>query len=157
MIDFIPNQKIVHINRERVVKGSTASGRLYLIAYQDNISAAMKDLSNSAFKIYIYFLFHKDGYSIAYSPEYLRKAANICKDTVRKAFHELQEKGYIIESDRGYEFYEYPKYSANIKPVGEQREFIDTDTGEIFRYSFDQLVSIVGKEAAVEMWGDNDA
>lgn len=90
-----------------------------MIAYQDNISAALKDLSNSAFKVYIYFLFHKDGYSIAFSPEYFRKSVNICKDTARKAFKELQEKGYIIKTDRGYEFYEYPKYSTNIKPLGE--------------------------------------
>ena len=41
MLDFIPNQKVVKINREKVDKG-TGSGRNYLIAYQDNISAASR-------------------------------------------------------------------------------------------------------------------
>ena len=30
----------------------------------------------------------------------------------------------------------------------------DTDTGEIYSYSFEELVSVVGQEKAVEMWGD---
>jgi len=59
MLDFIPNQKIVKINREKVDKG-TGNGRNYLIAYQDNISSAMKLLSHTAFKVYIYLLFNKD-------------------------------------------------------------------------------------------------
>lgn len=67
-----------------------------MIAYQDNITDAMKNLSHTAFKVYIFFLFHKDGFSMAYSPEYIRKAANMCKDTARKAYKELMEKGYIV-------------------------------------------------------------
>lgn len=59
MLDFIPNQKVVKINREKVDKG-TGSGRNYLIAYQDNISAASLTLSHTGFKVYIYLLFNKD-------------------------------------------------------------------------------------------------
>lgn len=153
MLDFIPNQKIVKVNRERVDKVSS-NGRKYLIAYQDNLFDAMKNLTHTTFKVYLYFLFNKDGYSVAYSPEFIKKQANVCKETARKAFKELSEKGYIIATDRGYEFYEYPKYSTSIKPLGEQRDFVDTETGEIFHYSFEQLASIVGQETAVEMWGD---
>jgi hypothetical protein len=39
MIDYIPNQKIIRVNRENVAKGM--KGRLFLIAYQDNILNAM--------------------------------------------------------------------------------------------------------------------
>ena len=31
-MDFIPNQKVIKINREKVVKGLTG-GRLFLVAY----------------------------------------------------------------------------------------------------------------------------
>lgn len=31
-MDFIPNQKVIKVNREKVVKGLTG-GRLYLVAY----------------------------------------------------------------------------------------------------------------------------
>ena len=152
MIDFIPNQKIVRINREQVVKAA-ASGRLYLVAYQDNILAAMKNLSHTAFKVYMFFLFHKDNYTMAFSPEYIHKAANICKDTVRKAFKELCEKGYICENDRGLDFYEYPQI-RRIKPAGEKKTFVDEETGEVYEYTYEQLTAAVGKEQAAALWGD---
>lgn len=154
MLDFIPNQKIVRVNREKVDKVA-AQGRLYLIAYQDNILTALKALSHTAFKVYIYLLFNKDGYSVAYSPEYIHKQANICKETARKAFKELQDKGYIIKSDRGLDFYEYPKQAAKLLPIGEKREFIDDETGEVFNYSYNQLVAAVGEEQAAALWGGN--
>ena len=152
MLDYIPNQKIIKINREKVDKG-TGSGRNYLVAYQDNISAAMKSLSHTAFKVYMWFLFQKDGYSVCYSPEYLHKAANMCKDTARKGMKELIEKGYVDQNERGYDFYEYPRRKPVIKPMGEVREFIDDETGEVFKYSYNQLVAAVGEEQAVALWG----
>lgn len=156
MLDFIPNQKIIKINREKVDKVA-ANGRKYLIAYQDNLLDAIGNLTHTAFKVYLFFLFNKDGFTFAYSPEYIRKQTNICKETARKAFKELQEKGYIISTSRGYEFYEYPRFSANIKPIGEQREFIDSETGEVFKYSLEQLIAAVGNEQAAKLWGDTDA
>lgn len=154
MLDYIPNQKIIRVNREKVDKVAS-SGRLYLIAYQDNLLSAMKDLSHTAFKVYIYLLFNKDGYSVAYSPEYIRKQASICKETARKAFKELVEKGYIEETDRGLNFYEYPKKAPAIKPIGEVREFVDDETGEVFKYCYEQLVAIVGADQASALWGGN--
>ena len=154
-MDFIPNQKVIKINREKVIKGLTG-GRLFLVAYQDNISAAMKTLSHTAFKIYIYLLFQKDGYSVCYSPEYLHKAANMCKDTARKGINELIEKGYIDKTERGYDFYEYPRRKQELKPIGEKREFVDSETGEVFLYSYNQLIAAVGEEQAAELWGDNN-
>ena len=154
-MDFIPNQKVIKINREKVIKGLTG-GRLFLVAYQDNISAAMKVLSHTAFKIYIYLLFQKDGYSVCYSPEYLHKAANMCKDTARKGINELIEKGYIDKTERGYDFYEYPRRKQELKPIGEKKEFVDSE-GEVFVYSYNQLVAAVGEEQAAALWeSDNN-
>lgn len=153
-MDFIPNQKVIKINREKVIKGLTG-GRLFLVAYQDNISAAMKTLSHTAFKIYIYLLFQKDGYSVCYSPEYLHKAANMCKDTARKGINELIEKGYIDKTERGYDFYEYPRRRRVIKPIGEKKEFVDDETGEIYVYTYNQLVAAVGEEQAAALWEVN--
>lgn len=153
MLDFIPNQKIIKINREKVDK-VIGSGRLYLIAYQDNISSAMKNLSHTAFKVYIYLLFHKDQFSVAYSPEYIHKMSGICNESARRAFKELIEKGYIVQGEKNFSFYELPQRVANIQPIGEKREFIDQDTGEVYKYSYQELVAVVGKESADIMWGD---
>lgn len=67
------------------------------------------------------------------------------------------DKGYIDETERGYEFYEYPKKTPIIKPMGEVREFIDDETGEVFKYSYNQLISIVGEKRAADLWeSDNN-
>ena len=153
-MDFIPNQKIVKINREKVIRGLTG-GRLFLVAYQDNLLTAMKNLSHTAFKVYMWFLFQKDGYTVCYSPEYLHKAANMCKDTARKGMKELIEKGYVDQNEKGYDFYEYPRRKPVIKPIGEVREFIDDETGEVFKYSYNQLVAELGEEQAATLWGGN--
>lgn len=79
----------------------------------------------------------------------------MCKDTARKAIKELIEKGYIDETEKGYDFYEYPKKTPTIKPIGEVREFIDDETGELLKYSYNQLVSIIGEEKAKELWEEN--
>ena len=154
MLDFIPNQKIIKINREKVDKG-TGSGRNYLVAYQDNISAAMKSLSHTAFKVYIYLLFNKDQFKIAYSPEYIHQISGICNESARRAFKELTAKGYIEETGKSFSFYEYPRRNPVIKPKGEVREFVDDETGEIYKYCYEQLVAAVGEEQAAALWGGN--
>lgn len=79
----------------------------------------------------------------------------MCKDTARKAIKELIEKGYIDKTERGYDFYEYPKKTPVIKPLGEVREFIDDETGEVYKYSYNQLVAAVGEAQAAELWGES--
>ena len=151
MLDFIPNQKVVKINREKVDKG-TGSGRNYLIAYQDNISAASIALSHTGFKVYIYLLFNKDQFRIAFSPEHIHQVMGICNESARRAFKELLEKGYIEQNDKSFSFYEYPQRKPNIKPIGEKREFVDSETGEVFVYSYNQLVAALGEEQAAALW-----
>ena len=77
----------------------------------------------------------------------------MCKDTARKAIKELIEKGYIDENEKGYDFSEYPRRKPVIKPMGEVKEFIDDETGEVFKYSYNQLVAVVGEEQAAALWG----
>jgi hypothetical protein len=61
IILFYANQRKITVNREAVIS-SKSTGRLYLIAYQDNIKAALKDLSASAFKCYLTMLMSKDNF-----------------------------------------------------------------------------------------------
>ena len=87
-VDFIAQQKHIKIKRQSVQKVKN-NGRKYLVAYQDNIQNAMGELSHSAFKVYIYLLFNKNNFILAYSPEYISKMANMCKQTSRKALKQL--------------------------------------------------------------------
>lgn len=77
-----------------------------MIAYQDNITDAMKDLSSSAFKCYMVLLMNKDQFNIDYSPEYISSITNNSKITVRKALKELCEKNYLVQvNDKHYNFF----------------------------------------------------
>lgn len=151
-VDFIAQQKHIKIIRQSVQKVKN-NGRKYLIAYQDNIQNAMGELSHSAFKVYIYLLFNKTNFTLAYSPEYISKIANMCKQTSRKALKQLIQKGYLIQTDKyNYDFYEVPILSANIKAREQQRQFIDNDTGEVYHYTLSELKQIVGDIRALALW-----
>ena len=147
---YYVGQRQVIINRDNVTKG--AAKRSYLVAYQDNLIQAMKTLTGTAFRVYLCLLFNKDKYSLEYSPEHISKIAGMCLPSARKAFKELQECGYIEELDkRHYVFYEVPKITLSLKPHEERREFIDNDSGEILKLTYNELSNIVG-ENAFSMW-----
>ena len=107
-----PNQYSIVINRE-AVKTSSGKNRPYLIAYNDNLTTAMKKLSGTAFKVYIYLLSNKDNYKLEYSPQAIANEIGISKDSARKALKEFEVKRYIIpdrEHPSSLQFYEYNSY-----------------------------------------------
>lgn len=150
-----PNQRQITIHREAVNKNSV---RLFLCAYQDNITNACKVLSHSCFKVYVALLFSKNGYSMEFSPKYISQLTGLCLDTIRKAFKELQEKGYILpanETGTLNDFYETPQSKAKINVVREKREFVNNDTGEIMKLTYAELLDIVENEIeAKQIWED---
>ena len=94
---YYSNQKMVAINREIPKK---TSNKPYLCCYTENIEKAMKDLSKSAFQCYVYLLCNRNGYELEYSPKHISMKTNICLESARKSFLELQKKGYIIQMHR---------------------------------------------------------
>lgn len=147
---FYPNQKMVSIHRDKVLKGSREA---FLCAYEDNLMEAMKNLSHTAFKVYIVLLLNKDGFNLEYSPTYISYATGMCVETARKCLRELEEKNYVIKSNNsnyGYDFYERPHKKPTF--TVEKREFIDRETGEIYQYTYEELVSIAGVYNASTMW-----
>lgn len=148
---FYPNQKEVVINREMVNKSST---RLFLCAYQDNISNAMKILTHTAFKVYICLLFNKDKFSVEFSPAYLSQVSGLCLDTIRKAFAEMEKKNFIVAANETrtlFNFYETPQ----MKMMNERREIIDEYTGQIYNYTFEELKQAIGIFEASRIWQNN--
>ena len=153
---FYPNQKQITIIRENVEKTKN-TGRLYLIAYQDNLIEAMNLLSPAAFKVYVCLLFNKDGYKVEFSPEHLKRMTGLCKDTVRKAVGQLINCGYIEElKENKLVFHEeriIPKnYESSDSLFDKTKIFKDDNTGLDITVSFRQLVKKIGYEAALEKW-----
>lgn len=117
--DYCLNQRQLTIHRDKVIRDS---GKPFLVAYEDNLLQAMKDLSHSAFKVYVYMLLNRDGYRLQFSPSHIAKSTKISKDTAREAFRQMERMGYLehIENHK-YNFYEVPKVSLYLKEK-EKRE-----------------------------------
>ena len=147
---YYPNQKQITIHRDTVKKSSK---RVYLCVYADNLIEACKVLSHTAFKTYVFLLTNRDNYYYEYSPTVISKATNLSLETIRKNFRELEEKKFIIAADGSktqYDFYEV--HRPNIKFEIERRMFVDSDTGEIYSLTYDELTNIVGDNTAKIMW-----
>lgn len=78
---------------------------------------AIKNLDNSAFKLYMYFASHTYGAMVVLWRKEVKDVLNMSYHTYTSAFNRLVESGYLIENGtacRGsklYDFYVYPKES----------------------------------------------
>ena len=93
-----------------MVQDSKKTNQPYLIAYQSNLEDAMKDLTASTFKVYIYLLCNKNNYSIEFSPEHISNVAGICKDSARRALNQLEQKGYLKQINEHKYIFRENKY-----------------------------------------------
>ena len=78
-------------------------------------------MSAHTFKVYLWLCFHKQYSKIAFSPEFLSKNLNMCKETARRALKELVDKKYVLEGSNihNLQFYEHNKLIPKI----EEKEF----------------------------------
>lgn len=100
-----PNQRAITIHRETVKNAKEP----FLAVSNSNLFYAMNNLTNSAFKVYVYFLANKDKYQMGISPADIKNKTGVCIETARKAIKELELRKYIfLEEDFRYHFYERP-------------------------------------------------
>ncbi len=69
---------------------------------------AMASLSRSAFYLYSYFLQNDDGWVGVLRRTHVMNVTGLSKSAYYRALDELIEKGYLVDTDDGYEFYENP-------------------------------------------------
>lgn len=102
MIISYPNSKFITVKKEKVEPP-------FIYASNKNVAFAMKDLSNSCFKVYICLIMNKDGYMATFSPANISSITGLHPDTVRKCFAELEMKKYILRvegTEAHYVFYD---------------------------------------------------
>ena len=83
-----PNQKIIHINKNRYKAN-------FLQVGIDEWQEAFKELKPSTFAIYLYLASNADGFDLALSQKAIENALGIKKTAYHNAIAELKEKGYI--------------------------------------------------------------
>ena len=94
-----PNSKIITIQKTNVMEEREGE-KVYLIACEDIIEAAARNLSNTAFKLYMYLLSKPNGCSFPFSPKDVSEKYGCSVDSAREALKVLETKGYItLEKD----------------------------------------------------------
>ena len=64
----------------------------------------------------MYLASNADNYTLALSPAAVRKAIGLKRSTYHDKFHELEDKGYLVNTHGNtYEFYEVPQAAAQTK------------------------------------------
>lgn len=83
-----PNQKVIHIQKQKYVDN-------FLQVGNDEWQRAARELSGSAFKLYLYLCGNKDGYDLALSQKAVEDATGLSKNTYHRAVEELESNGYL--------------------------------------------------------------
>lgn len=152
-IQTYPNQKRVVISRE-MPKQTKDSKRAYMIAYKDNIEAAMKTITKiSSLKLYIYLISNVDNYYFALSTQDVSDTCGISLQSAKDAVNDLIEKRYLVLKDKKtYIFYETPHGELDLEPEEEVRKKFRRKSGEIQELTYAELVALGGEEKAKKLW-----
>ena len=104
----VPNQKKILIERT-----SVNAIKDFLKVSNDNLEIAMYNLKGNAFKLWIYFADNKNGYAMDLYPVDFCTKAKVSDSTYRRAFEELEKKGYLIKSSKQDNLYLFKEVSLS--------------------------------------------
>ena len=112
-----PNQRMIHVNREKLTKG-------FLGINNESWMAASRDLGPHALRLYLYFAANADDYTFALSPAHIQQAIGMPRSTYHDQFKKLVERGYLVQSNGNtFEFYERPQSEKRtVSNVGQNFE-----------------------------------
>lgn len=103
MPNTVPNQRVIHIHRERATSN-------FLGIKNENWQAASRTLGAHALRLYLYLASNADNYEVALSPAAIEAAIGMPRSTYHDQFRKLVNYGYIVEKDGNkYDFYETPQ------------------------------------------------
>lgn len=102
----VPNQRMVHIHRERPSSD-------FLGIKNENWQAASRALGAHALRLYLYLAANADNYTLALSPAALSRDIGMPRSTYHDQFRKLVDFGYLVQNGGNlYEFYEVPQPAA---------------------------------------------
>ena len=113
MAATVPNQKVVHVNRQKCDKN-------FLQISKENWYAVNKDLGPYGLQLYLYIAGNMDGFNLALSQEAAEQEAGIKRTSFHKYVNLMIEKGYLVprkENSNIFDFYEIPKREEDKRAV----------------------------------------
>lgn len=129
----VPNQKKILIQRT-----SEKDRANFLKVSNTNLETAMYNLTANAFKLWIYFVDNKNGYSMDLYPIDFCTKAQVSDSTYRRAFKQLQEKGYLVKSKIQTNLYLFKEESCNscIRALDEVKSIDTSDFEQVKKQYF---------------------
>lgn len=93
----------------------------FVVLYEDLASEACRKLSQNGLRLYLYYLFNKNGYEKYLSIEDIKEWTGISKPA--DAFRNLEQFGYIVSKEgKDYDFYELPQDVLTLDAVQQMTE-----------------------------------
>ena len=112
----VPNQKVVHINRDMPEKNEGN----FLMIKNGNLYAAYRDLNATALCLYLYLAGNMNGFRLALSPKAIHEEMGMPISTVKDQINVLIRKGYLVPKSEGsnvFDFYETPRGKKKAETV----------------------------------------
>lgn len=119
----VPNQKKIYIKRD-----SDTAKKNYLKVSNESLHEAMYNLKPSAFMLWIYFADNANGYAMDLYPVDFINITGLSRSTYIKCFKELEDKGYLIQSNKQNNVYLFQE----ISDTAEKQDLIETLNAEEF-------------------------
>lgn len=104
----VQNQKKIIIERS-----SDNAKKDYLKVSNKSLRSAMYNLRSSAFLLWIYFVDNSHGYHLDLYPVDFCNMTGLSDSTYRRAFAELEQKGYMVSSAKQKNLYLFREVSPN--------------------------------------------
>lgn len=132
----VPNQKIILIKRE-----SDKARKDFFKVSNENLNEAMYNLKPSTFMLWVYFADNANGYKMDLYPVDFCTKCRISDSTYRRGMKELQEKGYLVQSDQAKNIWLFKEVSTSDKI--EKREIVKSLDEDKFE---EQLIKLFSQE-----------
>ena len=153
MITTYPNQKRILIKRNKI-----DSRKTFLTIQGENLEAAMNRLNGTALKLYLYLAMNRDGYELAFSPQYFADKFNTSLNSARDAVQILIKEGFLImRKGNSYDFNEIGNSTSAVKLPSKlplYARFEDDNNKEVF-YTKESLAAEFSVETAEELWNQS--
>ena len=155
MITTYPNQKRILIKRNKI-----DSRKTFLTIQGENLEAAMNKLNGTALKLYLYLAMNRDGYELAFSPQYFADKFNTSLNSARDAVQILIKEGFlIVRKGNSYDFNEIGNSTSAVKLPSKSPLYarFEDDAGKEVYYTKESLAAEYDTETAEELWNQSTA
>ena len=149
MITTYPNQKRILIKRNKI-----DSRKTFLTIQGENLEAAMNKLNGTALKLYLYLAMNRDGYELAFSPQYFADKFNTSLNSARDAVQILIKEGFLImRKGNSYDFNEIGNATSAVKLPSKSPLYakFEDDAGKEVYYTKESLAAEYDTETAEEL------